>query len=247
MTSRADSENQPSDATFERLLLESARDDAAPDFEPAFERLRSSLELAAISTGVAATRFSVDAARKLAARWALVGAVVGGAATGLIFAATARPQPPSPTWRVEAPAIPSAVANVPTPLASAAVPRPAESTAPNGVVKRRMPRTAAPAVTAPSVAAPAAPEESTLIAEVALLDAVRGKLAQRDGQGALGLLAGYQQKFPHGQLARDAAALSIEALAAQGSRAEAERRAASFLAESPDDPQASKVRSLQER
>jgi hypothetical protein len=246
MSSGNEFETVASEGEFERLLLESAHDDELPNFEPALERFHLALNLTALGVAATAAKPAVAAARRLALRWTLIGAALGSGATALVFVLARSPEP---THVSEAPAPPNAAVSVtspasepePVPTVSAPVlssAQPAEPVARAPLGKRRAPRAL------PSASAPA---DSTLIAEVALLDSVRELLRHGEGEQAMRLLSSYQQRFPSGQLSRDATALSIEALALQGDRGELERRAATFLESSPDDPQAARVRSLQQR
>jgi hypothetical protein len=246
MSSGNEFETVASEVEFERLLLESARDDELPSFEPALERFHVALNLAALGVAANAAKPAIAAARRLALRWTLIGAALGSGATALVFVLARSAEPAHVS---EATARPSAAVTVmapasqpgPVPAISAAAlssAHPTEPAARAPLGKRRATR-ALPSASAPT--------DSTLIAEVALLDSVRELLRRGEGEPAMRLLSSYQQRFPNGQLSRDATALSIEALALQGDRGELERRAATFLENSPDDPQAARVRSLQQR
>ncbi|HTJ83526.1 MAG TPA: hypothetical protein VL400_17520 [Polyangiaceae bacterium] len=54
-------------------------------------------------------------------------------------------------------------------------------------------------------------------------------------------LAAYGARFPKGQLAAEAAALRVQALAKKGDKAGADQAAATFRARFPGDPQESRV------
>ncbi|MEY4550168.1 MAG: hypothetical protein RL685_6363 [Pseudomonadota bacterium] len=68
------------------------------------------------------------------------------------------------------------------------------------------PTQAAP-VEAPTRSAPSAPVSGELREEIDLLDRVRAALDRRDARAASALLENYAQRFPEGELAREAAAL----------------------------------------
>jgi hypothetical protein len=73
---------------------------------------------------------------------------------------------------------------------------------------------------------------------------VRTALARRAFERAFELAERYAREFPEGQLGADAAALGIEALAAQGNRAEAKRRAALFAERYPNDPHRARIAAI---
>jgi outer membrane protein assembly factor BamD (BamD/ComL family) len=85
-----------------------------------------------------------------------------------------------------------------------------------------------------------------LAAEIVALDAVQAAVTDRDFPQAVRLVDDYRREFPRGQLAPDADALAIEALAALGNRAELELRAARFLSRYPKDPHRARVAALAE-
>jgi hypothetical protein len=86
------------------------------------------------------------------------------------------------------------------------------------------------------------PEDSSLAAEVSALDAARAASASGDIGRSLDLLERYRRDFPSGVLRGDAEVAVIEALYARGDRLEAAKRAAYFLAHSPNDPHSATVR-----
>ncbi|MFZ5890545.1 MAG: hypothetical protein ACOY0T_05695 [Myxococcota bacterium] len=256
MTRQPDLTPSAKDATFERLLLDSARDDALPSAGPAFQRF--SAALAAVATaGTVNPELAVRAVRRLAMKWSAIGAVAGSAATALWFGYAAAPRANAPQASAAAAKVAVLATSPPLAMGPSRTPEdsaPRASTAPGASLplQTRKPRAATHTSgisddAGRASAAGASAASSSLLAEVALLDAVRAKLALHDGAGALQLLAGYQRKFPRGQLASDAAALSIEAFAAEGNRAEVQRRAASFLERTPNDPHAERVRGLAEQ
>jgi hypothetical protein len=87
----------------------------------------------------------------------------------------------------------------------------------------------------------ASPRAGTLTDEVAAIDAASRSLAAGDADAALTKLAAYRARFPSGQLAAEAAALRVQALAKKGDRSAADREAAAFKATYPGDPQETRV------
>jgi hypothetical protein len=197
------------------------------------------------------------ASRRLALKWLALGAVGGGTLVAAWFGTTLRRAPdvasaPRPQL-VAASEVRAGTANAPAPLAPAADAPPLASVAPS--VAGAPPRTAgsrsspharrdAPEAAQGSAGQDRASRESTLLAEVALLDSVRSKLELGDPDGALQLIERYELRFPNGQLAKDAEVLALEALAGTADRAQLTRRADRFLLRSPDDPHAARVRQL---
>jgi hypothetical protein len=97
----------------------------------------------------------------------------------------------------------------------------------------------------PPVDEPAAQDpSSTLLEEVASLDAARRALARGNAASAVSLLVAHEARFPSGTLTPEARVLRIRALLAAGRRAEAERLASQFLAANPGSPHAARIRSL---
>jgi hypothetical protein len=255
------------DAKFERLLLDSARMDALPtqDVERALQRFAATLGLASLE--VREPPGLARAAQRALLRWLAVGAV----GTGLLGAAWfgfARPAAPN-----SAPHLASAppAAGAATPSASPGLapvletPRsPSRAAASSeGVAARRGlglrsessgrgQRKSAGVQRVGSASTEsdgpreleASSPKSTLLAEVALLDSARAKLALHDPAGALNLLERYEREFPGGQLSTEASVLTMEALAGTEERAELTRRAHRFLEQSPTDPHAPEVRRL---
>jgi hypothetical protein len=142
-------------------------------------------------------------------------------------------------------ATPAVVPAAPAPKAEvrAAAPQAArEEPAPEPVVAPELPQAEAPS-------APPAPRidsrsvsQSALAAELAALDAVRGKLRAGDATGALALLDEYSRTYPRGRLALEAEVLRIDALAKSGQSSAASRRAEAFLRRHPNSVLASRVR-----
>jgi hypothetical protein len=118
---------------------------------------------------------------------------------------------------------------------------------------------ARPVAAAPPVAVnevPAAPEQpasppkaeakgtaaSALAAELGALDLVRARLSSGDASGALGKLDEYARTYPRGRLVLEAEVLRIDALAKNGQRSAAKKRAETFLHRYPNSVLASRVR-----
>src|SRR5690349_2600500 len=72
-------------------------------------------------------------------------------------------------------------------------------------------------------------------------DAARGAFVAHRYPEVLQRLEAYRREFPSGQLAPDAEALSIEALASAGNRSEAARRAQRFLTHYPKNAHTARV------
>ncbi|WP_437561551.1 hypothetical protein [Sorangium sp. So ce542] len=107
------------------------------------------------------------------------------------------------------------------------------------------PGPAASARAAPAASSPRAPERntSTLASELALLDTARRALRSGDPAAALALLDRHARDFADAQLADEAAAIRVEALASQGDRAGARAAARRFLEAHPGSPHADRVES----
>lgn len=111
-----------------------------------------------------------------------------------------------------------------------------------------------PAVT-PAVAPAAAPvpasarpnevkhvRESSVKAELGLLEQARGSLNGGSPSGALQALARYNERYPRGSLRLEAEVLKVEALSASGRDAEAARLADRVLARNPKSVVAARLR-----
>jgi hypothetical protein len=123
--------------------------------------------------------------------------------------------------------VPATVVSPPPPAAPVTVPPPTPS----------------PAVAPPRpVAARAAPVET----EIALLLRARRALAAGDAARALAVLERHRRRWPAGELLQEREVLTIQALAAVGSQAEARRRADAFLARFPSSTLAATVRQLRQ-
>ena len=241
----------PSEATFERRLLESARKDARPhDVQSAWARFAGVLGQVVPDPGggrVGDSKAKVGAPATVAAiagsrttwgtamKWLLLGAIGGGGLTaGLLNGRR--------DGKVES--SPSAVGRALAPPGQAIAP-----TRPPGLVasdpggpsaardSRHEPRSRPRATTPRGVS-------STLAAEVSRIDTARIASSSGDYDEALRLVERYHRDFPEGALAPDADVVALEAAAAKRDRAEIARRTALFLSRYPGDPHAARVRWL---
>ncbi|WP_433934309.1 hypothetical protein AB3662_07305 [Sorangium cellulosum] len=110
---------------------------------------------------------------------------------------------------------------------------------------RAAPDPAALAKAAPAASGPRAPERnpSTLASELALLDTARRALRSGDPAAAVALLDRHAREFAGAQLADEAAAIRVEALASKGDRAGARAAARRFLEAHPGSPHVDRVES----
>ncbi len=242
------------DAAFERSLLDSARNDldGALPAEDAWARFASAAGgFALVATTAAGTHWLSRALHHAALKWIALGAVAGSAATAAWLGRGASAAPAAAVMRRHEPPPAQAAAPVPSTRRRVAVPAPASAAetpaataAPAAKVAHRAQAAhrapAAEAAPAPSTLA-AVPSASSLYAEVAALDTVQATAADGDFARAVELVDAYHRDFPHGQLAPDAEALAVEALAHAGRRVEASRRARRFLATYPNDPHAARI------
>ena len=91
---------------------------------------------------------------------------------------------------------------------------------------------------APTRAAPSFPPRDHLREESVLLARARAQLRGGDARAAQLTLSRMRTKFPRGALSQEREVLVIEALAARGNAAAAERNARTFIAEHPESPHA---------
>jgi hypothetical protein len=214
---------------LERKLLAAAGSEL-PDPELR-ARMARAIGLAGVATGTAlAAAGSGSATTGSTLSWPVLSASIAALAlTGAAIGYTshraqreapiaARPAPAAPAPAEVAPAVPSAP--------SAAAPELAPAPAPAPHRRRRV---------APAPAA-------DLRAEIALLDAVRGAVAEGADQRALALLRRYEAHFPDGTFRPESTALRIEVLAHLGQTQQAQTLGAEFLASHPDSPLAARVR-----
>jgi hypothetical protein len=104
---------------------------------------------------------------------------------------------------------------------------------------------------APSIAASSAPAgekrrepSDDLGAQLAIIDAARGLLAQGSTRDALARLHEYDVRYPGGALALEATALRVEALLRSGDRTKGQALGERFVARHPNSPYAARIRSL---
>lgn len=239
---------------FQRALLGSARGDGptADQQSRAWERFSGSLAAAAGATAVAgAVRAGAQTAatKAFAAKWLLIGALLGSVVTATIFRVAQRDRathvaPPtqvaSATASAQAPAsaAPSAVvvaAGAPSVVASAA-PLPSHVGSNAHAEKPVVKPTAHPS------APPSTSATESLAAEIAAIDAARADCKSGHYSDALADVAQYRKDHPGGELAREADVVEMEILEAKGDRDELVRAADAFLAAHPNDPHAARVR-----
>ncbi len=238
------------DATnIERLLLDSAADDAPPPHARA--RTMSALGFPSAPASVhpvippPATTWSL-------AKWLLFGAGLTLLALPVLLLRRSAPV---------APTLPAAVVST-APLGSASEPLEIEArVAPSTEVPTlAVNASAAPPTTLPPVAAArptptasnaiaspsgsAMPDASSLRAETVMLEKARRTLAADHNAEAKETLDLYDRSFPRGVLRPEAVVLRIQTLLAAGDRASAERVANDFVRTDPSGPYARRVRAL---
>lgn len=228
---------------FERSLLDAGV--ASVSTEAARAKTLAALGLAgsaAVSVGAASLASSSLGTPSLLAKlgWTKLVAISSLGAAAVVPAGYyawqhARPEAAAP---VVAPAAPAPKAEVPV-----VVPRAApEAQQPEAVTSAELPQAETPsAAPAPRVDSRSG-AQSALTAELAALDAVRGRLGAGDASGALTLLDEYSRTYPRGRLALEAEVLRIDALAKSGQSSAASRRAEAFLRRHPNSVLASRVR-----
>lgn len=184
------------------------------------------------ASGVALAPSAAGATVGLAAKfgvWGLplaVGALVAGAAVGVVLDRTVLAPQQTPAMRELNPAAPTEVP-LPTPP-----PTPAPIAAPEPVSAQETPSTparprAAKVPPAPSVPAPTGEERQ-------LIEAARTALLKRDPSAALLSLARHRASFSSGQLGEERDSLEVQALLQAGKRGEARDAALKFLKKFPE-------------
>ncbi|WP_394842873.1 hypothetical protein LZC95_38100 [Pendulispora brunnea] len=118
---------------------------------------------------------------------------------------------------------------------------PFKEDASNPPPKEDPPKKSDPARKAP----PKTERRSSLLEEMALLDAARASIAAHAPARALATLDDLEHRFPQTTFREEATVLRIEALHAAGDRARAESLARAFLEAHPKSAYARRVRSLQ--
>ena len=247
------------DDQFERMLFDSARqDEPSADVEAFWARLNSTIgavsRLSAASAGTGGSlAFGGRLYRAVAAKWLIFGVIAGSALTALTItgvrgrqahcgtATAGRPWPskPSHVHAREQRRTRSGRA----PQDSTRSREPSEAPAPVAQRHSASGRVASPRSDRPKAAAHAQPD-STLGAQVALLDAAQTAVAAGMLGEALRLADQYRTDYPNGELAPEAEVVAIEALAARADRVALATRAAHFLARYPSDPHVARVKWL---
>jgi TolA-binding protein len=226
--------------SFERSLLQSAAGDRLPHegTAQAWAQFVGSInqltEVGAGAGGAGERGATGQTVRRVpgtdrahVARWLMLGALGGSVVTATWFIASH----PDRSQRATATTVSSS-----SEVVAAAAAAPAEPPLP---VPAPAPTTLTPV--------PAVTPAQTLTAEVRAIDAARSAVAHGAADEALQKLAAYRRDFPTGQLRTEAEVVTLEALAARGDHTALARRAAAFLARHPNDPHASRVRSLLRR
>lgn len=182
-----------------RKLVDAARAGLDPSAD-AKARVRARIAMA-VGGATAAPAPAVKASSSLIAKLAIIGtitAVVGGV-----------------TWMAARPAVPAVAPVIEVSEREHVVATPVSSSSSvheNPAPPQPRARVEAPVVTTPVGVAPApAPAEITLAREVALIDRAMAAAKANDPDAALAALATYEREAAgHGQLAEDAAALTID-------------------------------------
>jgi hypothetical protein len=231
------------DDEFERALLSSAESDAGSTL--ALKRALAAFSTAAlVSTGsVAASAASASGVSLTAlsvAKWAGVGALVGG--LGMSAASVAvrevgetRSTAASAGRRVSATAPRSLQPDPKREIASVPV------LSPPPVEQPEEPALSAPAR---SKLTPAPERAGGLDAELAELQPARAALNSGNPEKALLLLDRFQQSFPRAALGLEASVLRLEALVGSGQFESARRLSQRLLQNQPEGPYADRVRAL---
>ena len=183
--------------------------------------------------GAASTAFLV------AAKWLVVGAVAGAAATSAVYGVTGAPIPPTPakTVAVVAPAVDARRPSAPR-VAVERAPEPAVAVP------------AAPVVTSAVVAQPVGSRsierdsDAPLAAEVRALDEARQALAAGDPAHALQLLNAYETSVAKPRMLPEALYIRLEALSLQGDKLGSQAVARQLLRSAPSGPHAARARSV---
>jgi len=118
----------------------------------------------------------------------------------------------------------------PTPIAVS----PSPSSVASSLAVATASASAAPLARASVRTAPSASSTSSLSEERALLDRVRGELAENDPANALKLVDEHARRFPKAQLGEEREVLAVQALVALGRYDEARARAAKLRAAAPN-------------
>jgi hypothetical protein len=244
-----------SDDDFESALLRSASCDA-PDADASERAWMRFATMTAMITGAGMahrapsigprTTARVDRLVRAmtAAKWVVIGAIGGGAATLVLVSRRAPAQRPTPYALMAHTVDVGAPAPVVTPPTVQAEPAVAVISVHAGtdLVTALLPSHLPARASAVGSTPPAEP--SSLAAEVAALDAARRSLDTGAPDETLTILARYLQEFPKGKLVPEAEVMAIEVRAAKGDRARVVREATRFLQRHPTAPQRTRVEQL---
>lgn len=212
---------------LERAILDSARAD-----EPHPERRRRLVgAIAGGATSLAAT--GVAASTSLGIKVVFGLAILGGGGLAL------RASPPSAAPAVTVPS--AATSPVVWATVAPALPR-AIVSAPVATARASIAAQPAPASPPPPATVQAAVAGCALGDEVALLDVARAAVRASTSAQAFAALARYETACPNGALALEANVLRVEAHAANGDDATAEKLARALVASHPSSPYEARVR-----
>lgn len=183
-----------------------------------------------------------------------IGALAGAITVGVVAWTSGSGAPEPAKTAQQAPSSPLGAA-APRATGSAQVTLPPEERADDGLPPSTSAALSAPqAPLAPSMGGPSPlmsgprgprpPGRSppSLAAELALIDAARRSLRDGDSTAALALMERHAREFAGGQLADEAAAIRVEALARLGDRAAARAAARRFFEAHPESPHADRVK-----
>jgi len=231
------------DATaLERELLRAGKQQrlGARDKDQIWMALTAQLPLAPLvppaATGAKATAAAkaIAGGKTLGAAAALKGTLVAVALGGASFVGYRALRAPAPLVNVAAPAPLAAPPEAPAPPSAPAAP-PAP--------RPRSRRTLLPELRAIAAPPPLEPP-SHLAAEGGVVLEAREALRQGAPEEALRVLEAARVKFADGALVQEREALTIEALARSGRRADASQRATAFLRAHPESPHAAAVKAF---
>jgi TolA-binding protein len=235
------------DEAFERALIGAARNEipSREASDAAWDRFAVALSGAAVLGGVAGAgaHGAKSAAAKAATRWAVIGAIGGSSVTAALLLSAPVHSAASPETSITASATAGVVASAVTNHVAPARMVPAEevATAPLSVPGVAPPK----AISTPRRARPVhSPRESSLAAEVSLLDAARTACSAGADDDALRLIDEYRSTFPSGELAADAEVVALDALVDKHDVSGAAVLGGRFLARHPNDPHAAHVRAV---
>jgi hypothetical protein len=205
------------------------------------ERVARALGLVGVSIPPSADRIAPKNTVAMATRWIIGGALGVVLAVGAYRVFVHGPATSSPP--IAQPPAPPAIVQPPAVAASSETPAVAQAASADAVpIASSTPSAAAPAhAPNPSSTSSARP---SLEAEIEALGAARRALDSGDAAGTLARLDRYAHDFPRGALSQEATVLRIEALSRAGRTAEARALGKRFLAQNPQSPHASRIRSL---